>query len=278
MRRPTGGRNLSARHDLMPGSGMNSDVTPGEGAAARPVARTAAGSLFTRPDRRRVRAVADRRRRRPARAADRRPALHLGLGRGPGPARRQPDRLPALDADRAARRLAARRRAAEPRRLTAFNADVLAELELREPQERHVDGRRPRHPGLVHPGRRGRAAARRPRSTAARTRSTAGRRSGSSRSSPRTGSASSTATRAARRATAQDVQRRQPPRLGPGPDARRAGRRRRARRRRPGRPGPPGRDRRLVRRLPDQLDRRPRPAVPGRDDLPIASATWRCCS
>ncbi len=28
---PTGGRNLSGRHDLMPGSGMNSDVTKGEG-------------------------------------------------------------------------------------------------------------------------------------------------------------------------------------------------------------------------------------------------------
>ena len=28
---PTGGRNLSAAHDLMPGSGMNSDVTRGEG-------------------------------------------------------------------------------------------------------------------------------------------------------------------------------------------------------------------------------------------------------
>ena len=29
---PTGGRNLSARHDLMPGSAMNSDVTRGEAA------------------------------------------------------------------------------------------------------------------------------------------------------------------------------------------------------------------------------------------------------
>ena len=27
---PAGGRNLSGRHDLMPGSGMGSDVTPGE--------------------------------------------------------------------------------------------------------------------------------------------------------------------------------------------------------------------------------------------------------
>jgi dipeptidyl aminopeptidase/acylaminoacyl peptidase len=35
---PTGGRNLSARHDLMPGSSMNSDVTRGEGPAIRPSA------------------------------------------------------------------------------------------------------------------------------------------------------------------------------------------------------------------------------------------------
>ena len=32
----TGGRNLSARHDLMPGSGMNSDVTHGEPSVLRP--------------------------------------------------------------------------------------------------------------------------------------------------------------------------------------------------------------------------------------------------
>ena len=79
---PTGGRNLSAAHDLMPGSGMNSDVTRGEGPRlirleGRPLAR------LQRPDRRRLRAVADRRRRRPARAAHRGSPLHLGLGRGP---------------------------------------------------------------------------------------------------------------------------------------------------------------------------------------------------
>ena len=28
---PTGGRNLSGDHDLMPGSGMGSDLVPGEG-------------------------------------------------------------------------------------------------------------------------------------------------------------------------------------------------------------------------------------------------------
>ena len=35
---PTGGRNLSARHDLMPGSGMSSDVTRGEAPAPGPSA------------------------------------------------------------------------------------------------------------------------------------------------------------------------------------------------------------------------------------------------
>ena len=120
-----------------------------------------------------------------------------------GPARPQPDRLPPLDADRAARRVAARRRRKAPRRLTAFNADVLAELELVEPRERHVDRRRPRHPGLAHPGRQGRAAAGRPRSTAARTRSTAGRRLGVPGPRRERHRASSTATRAAPRATAR---------------------------------------------------------------------------
>ena len=47
---PTGGRNLSARHDLMPGSGMSSDMTRGEGPrlapiAGRPVARASAAPI-----------------------------------------------------------------------------------------------------------------------------------------------------------------------------------------------------------------------------------------
>ena len=67
---PTGGRNLSATHDLMPGSGMSSDVTRGEGARLDPVEGRPLARL-QRPDRRRLRAVADRRRRRPARAAHR---------------------------------------------------------------------------------------------------------------------------------------------------------------------------------------------------------------
>lgn len=44
---PTGGRNLSARHDLMPGSAMNSDLTIGE--AARLVVAADGRLLFTAP-------------------------------------------------------------------------------------------------------------------------------------------------------------------------------------------------------------------------------------
>ncbi len=72
-----------------------------------------------RPDRRVVRALADRPGRRPARAADRGPAPHLGLGRACGVPRAGPGGLPPLVPDRAARRLVPRRRrrsrAASPR-------------------------------------------------------------------------------------------------------------------------------------------------------------------
>ena len=158
---PDGGRNLSARHDLMPGVGDEQRRHPGEGAAARrrppdgrsitvhgarSTARTSCGGSASPTA--------------TARAADRRPPLHLGLGRGRRAARSAADRLPPLDADRAARRVAARRGRRSRAASTAFNADVLGELELVEPVERHVDGRRPRHPGLVPPGRRGPQAAR----------------------------------------------------------------------------------------------------------------------
>ena len=98
----------------------------------------------------RLRAVADRGRRRPGRAAHERPALRLGLACRAGRRRRRrhPDRLPALEPDRAVRPVAARRRAdpgPTPTRggSPSFNAEVLADIELREPVERHatVDGR-----------------------------------------------------------------------------------------------------------------------------------------
>ena len=110
---PTGGRNLSAAHDLMPGSGMGSDVTRGEA----PVMIPSKGGRWlhlSAPDRRRLRAVAAPRHRRSPRPADRGPPLRLGLACRPGRrwpwSRRDQDRLPALDADRAAGPVAARYR------------------------------------------------------------------------------------------------------------------------------------------------------------------------
>ena len=66
---------------------------------------------FQRSHRRCVRAVADRRGRRPRRAPDPRRALRLGLGRRPARGRwRRADRLPAFDRDRDARPVGPRRR------------------------------------------------------------------------------------------------------------------------------------------------------------------------
>ena len=81
---PKGGRNLSAPHDLMPGSAMNSDVTRGEGTHLA-VSRRWAWIRFSAPVDGVPRAVADRGRRRPAGAADQGPPLHLGVAH---PARR----------------------------------------------------------------------------------------------------------------------------------------------------------------------------------------------
>ena len=138
--RAEGGRNLSGRHDLMPGSGMNSDLTRSE--PARLLPSPDGGSIrFTAPidgsyelwriatddgDLRRV-----TRGRHYLSSFDavprRRGVRHLYL-------RSAPTELPDLwlqDGD------------GEPRRLTAFNDDVLREITLVEPVERRsvVDGR-----------------------------------------------------------------------------------------------------------------------------------------
>jgi dipeptidyl aminopeptidase/acylaminoacyl peptidase len=135
-----GGRNLSGRHDLMPGSGMNSDLTRGE------VAR-----LWPAPDGRSIRFTApvdgsyelwristtdgDVRRVTSGRhyisSFD---AVPRGRGVRQAYLRSTPTELPDLwlqDGD------------AEPRRSTAFNDDVLGELSLIEPVGRRseVDGR-----------------------------------------------------------------------------------------------------------------------------------------
>ena len=160
----------------MPGSGMNSDVTRGE-----------TSRLWPSPDGRSITfsapvdgayelwriAVADGE---VERLTDG-PPLHLRAGT-PSPARAAGPRIAYLrsSADRAARPVAPRTAPGEPRRLTSFNADVLDELTLIEPVERHreVDGRASRA-GSSRPAGSGSRSS--PRSTAARTRCTAGRRS-----------------------------------------------------------------------------------------------------
>ena len=138
---PTGGRNLSARHDLMPGSSMGSDVTPGEGPRLIPTA-DGRSLLFTAPiggayEVWRI-ALADGQVQRLTNGRH----YVSGWDAVPGPrnANRiaylrstptEPGDVWLLDGAR------------DPRRLSSINADVLAELELREPKERHatVDGR-----------------------------------------------------------------------------------------------------------------------------------------
>ena len=240
----------------------------------RPGARRLQGrplAPLLRTDRRRIRAVADRRLRRPDRAADPRRALRLELARGPARRRwRRPGRLPALERDRNARPVGPRRRRLgegferaeappphvpqrrRPRRARPADSD-------RAPR----DGRRPRYPGLVPAGRRRCAAARRrdPRRTAHAVRLVA--RLGVP--GPGRGRDRRLLLQPARvGGLRRGVQRRQPPRLGSRSDARRPGWRGRPRRRRARRPGPSRRDGRIVRRLPDELDRRSRRPVPRR--------------
>ncbi|MEA2631946.1 MAG: hypothetical protein QOE66_2165, partial [Chloroflexota bacterium] len=143
---PTGGRNLSARHDLMPGSGMNSDVTSGEGATLTASSRgdwlhfsapiEGASELW------RI-AVRDGRLERLTDGQHYISAWHSVPG---GTARStrvaylrstptEPPDLWLLEIGGSA--------ASKPTRLTSFNAEVLDELALREPVERRVtvDGR-----------------------------------------------------------------------------------------------------------------------------------------
>jgi len=150
--RASGGRNLSARHDLMPGSAMSSDVTVGE-----------PPRLWPAPDGRSITFSAP---------IDGSYELWR-IDTGDGAVERLTtdrhyisswDAVPGTGGRRAGRRAARGRGQAivylrstptstpdlwllhgggKPRRLTAFNADVLDELTLREPRERHstVDGR-----------------------------------------------------------------------------------------------------------------------------------------
>ena len=150
---PTGGRNLSAQHDLMPGSGMNSDMTRGETARLIP-SRGGRWLEFSAPiegayelwrigvsDGRLKRLTSDR---------------HYisgwdavaGGGReghagGSGGTRIAYLRSTATDPPDLWLLETGGSSSRKPRRLTSFNAEVLAELETRAPVERRVtvDGR-----------------------------------------------------------------------------------------------------------------------------------------
>lgn len=142
---PTGGRNLSARHDLMPGSGMNSDVTHGE-AARLVVSGDGRSILFTAPiagayelwrldvgsgDVTRLTAGHHYISGWDAATIDGRGRTRVAYLRS---APTEPPDVWVLDGTGAR---------AVPQRRSTFNAEVLAELSLREPVERHVtvDGR-----------------------------------------------------------------------------------------------------------------------------------------
>jgi dipeptidyl aminopeptidase/acylaminoacyl peptidase len=148
---PDGGRNLSARHDLMPRSGFTSDVTVGE---PQPLIPSGDGRwlLFSAPiqgayELWRI-AAGDGRLERLTEGRHTVSNWHAVVAPPSGTTRVAFLRSSATeapdvwildtgpDAD-------ANAGPGEPRRLTSFNEDMLAELDLREPIERHstVDGR-----------------------------------------------------------------------------------------------------------------------------------------
>jgi dipeptidyl aminopeptidase/acylaminoacyl peptidase len=137
----TGGRNMSARHDLMPGSGMSSDVTRGEGAGL--IASKGGRWLYLSApiegayELWRV-AVADGRLERLTEDRHYVSGWHAVAAPGRGGTRiaylrstpTAPPDLWVIDSGRGGKPVG--------RRLTSFNKSVLAELALREPIERHV--------------------------------------------------------------------------------------------------------------------------------------------
>ena len=142
---PAGGRNLSARHDLMPGSGMNSDVTCGEEMSIIPSADGQWLHLSAPVDGAyelwRL-AVEDGALERLTEGRHYISGWHAVAASGPGRMRMvyirsaatEPPDLWLLETNAVA---------TGPTRLTEFNADVMADLELREPLARRVtvDGR-----------------------------------------------------------------------------------------------------------------------------------------
>jgi dipeptidyl aminopeptidase/acylaminoacyl peptidase len=145
---PDGGRNLSARHDLMPGSGMSSDITPGEPPVLVPSAhgrwlyltapRDGAYELWRlRVDDGRLERLTEGHQYisgwHAVPLADARGGMRVAYLRS----------TPTEPADVWRLDTTAKGIAAGPARLTSFNAEALADIELREPVERHVevDGR-----------------------------------------------------------------------------------------------------------------------------------------
>jgi dipeptidyl aminopeptidase/acylaminoacyl peptidase len=138
---PTGGRNLSAPHDLMPGSGMSSDVTRGEGTGL--IASKGGRWLYLSApidgsfELWRI-AVADGRLERLTEDRHYVSGWHAVAASGGGGTRiaylrstpTAPPDLWLVDSGRARRPVG--------RRLTSLNKSVLAELALREPIERRV--------------------------------------------------------------------------------------------------------------------------------------------
>jgi dipeptidyl aminopeptidase/acylaminoacyl peptidase len=133
---PSGGRDLSGRHDLMPGSTMNSDVTVGE-----------TSLLWPTPDGRSVLLTA------PIDGSYElwRISTTDGAVERLTDGRHYLSSFDAVPGSRGRPRIAYLRSSATeppdlwvqdgggaPRRLTSFNAEVLAELELQAPIERHV--------------------------------------------------------------------------------------------------------------------------------------------
>jgi dipeptidyl aminopeptidase/acylaminoacyl peptidase len=133
---PSGGRDLSGRHDLMPGSAMNSDVTVGE-----------TSLLWPTPDGRSVLLTA------PIDGSYElwRISTTDGAVERLTDGRHYLSSFDAVPGSRGRPRIAYLRSSATeppdlwvqdgggaPRRLTSFNAEVLAELELQAPIERHV--------------------------------------------------------------------------------------------------------------------------------------------
>ncbi len=134
---PTGGRNLSGRHDIMPGAAMISDVTPREAPRLVPsadgrwlsfIAPIAGSEELWRI------AVDDGTLERTTEGHHHISSFDEVTPAGGSPRaaflRSTPTEMPDLWVRDGA--------AGEPHRATSFNADVLAEIELHEPVERHV--------------------------------------------------------------------------------------------------------------------------------------------